>query len=186
MEQAAHQPLEVLEAGLPHVLMSPREAGTLEMIVRRPGVEEREVVQEAELSLEEGLVGDNWGQRGSPSMPDHSSDPERQLTLINSRLIDMLAGSRALAALAGDQLHLDLDLSDDNLPPGTRLRIGGAVIEVTQPPHTGCKKFSTRFGLEALKFISEPSRKGLHLRGLNAKVVQPGTIRAGDAVHKLP
>ena len=144
----------------------------------------REVVEEGELSLADGLTGDNWKPRGSKVMPDGSAHPERQITLINSRLVSMLARERKLWPLAGDQLYVDLDLSEENLPPGTQLAIGEAVLEVTAMPHAGCKKFSARFGVDALQFISATERKSLHLRGIYAKVVQPGIIRRGDRVLK--
>jgi MOSC domain-containing protein YiiM len=108
-----------------------------------------------------------------------------QLNLINARLIALLAQDKARWPLAGDQLYVDLDLSEENLPPGTRLTIGAAVIEVTDQPHTGCKKFAARFGADAVKFVNSPEGKALHLRGINAKVVQGGTIRAGDTVRKI-
>ena len=132
-----------------------------------------------------GLVGDTWQARGSSHMPDRSSHPDMQLNLINTRLIALLAQDKARWPLAGDQLYVDLDLSEENLPPGTRLAIGAAVVEVTDQPHTGCKKFAARFGTDAVKFVNSPEGKALHLRGVNAKVVQGGTIRTGDAVRKI-
>ncbi|NOS70832.1 MAG: MOSC domain-containing protein, partial [Verrucomicrobia bacterium] len=137
------------------------------------------------LDLLEGLVGDNWKERGSRSTPDGSANPEMQLNIMNARVIELLAQSKERWALAGDQLFVDFDLSESNVPPGTRLAIGSAVIEVTAPPHTGCKKFSARFGPDAMKFVNAPEGKELHLRGINAKVVQPAIIRTGDSVKKL-
>ena len=179
-----HVSLVELEAGMDFVHRSPHDKGTLEMIVQRPQENAREVCDAGELSLDDGLVGDNWKPRGSKAMPDSSAHPDRQITIMNSRLIGLLARDRKYWPLAGDQLYVDLDLSAGNLPPGTRLSIGSAVIEVTASPHTGCSKFSARFGAEALRFISVPERKELHLRGIYAKVVQPGVIRVGDLVRK--
>jgi MOSC domain-containing protein YiiM len=184
MSDARHLTTDELEAGLDEIRRAPKVAGTLAMIVRRPAVNEREVVAEARLDLQEGLVGDNWRARGSRSTPDKSANPEMQLNVMNARCIALLAGSRDRWALAGDQLFVDFDLSDDNLPVGSRLAIGEAVIEVTAPPHTGCAKFMARFGAAAVKFVNSPVGRGLHLRGINAKVVTPGVIRAGDAVRK--
>lgn len=175
-----------LEAGLPHVQASPKDSGALEMIVRRPQTNAREVLDEAMLDLAEGLVGDNWRRRGSPSTADGAADPEMQLNIMNARVVALVAGSRERWPLAGDQLYLDLDLSSANLPPGTRLRLGEALIEVTPPPHTGCRKFVSRFGMDAMKFVNSRLGRQLNLRGVNAKVVEPGVVRVGDAASLIP
>ena len=177
--------LEELEAGLDEIRGAPREEGPLRLIVRRPRIEEREVLQEAELDLVEGLVGDNWRTRGSSRTPDGSSHPDMQLNIMNARVIALLARHPERWQLAGDQLFIDLDLSAANLPPGTRLALGSAMIQVTDQPHTGCKKFVERFGADALRFVSSPLGRQLNLRGINARVVQPGVIRTGDLARKL-
>ena len=174
-----------LEAGLEHIRQSPGENGVLEMIVRRPHVDERELVNEAELDLEVGLVGDTWKMRGSKAMPDGSANLQAQITLMNARAIALLAQEESRWALAGDQLFVDFHLGEDNVPPGTRIAVGSAILEVSSTPHTGCAKFSARFGVEALKFVNSPEGKRLHLRGINAQVVQAGTIRVGDVVRKI-
>ena len=168
---------------LDHVRQSPRDAGRLELIARRPADAEREVLEEAELDLAEGLVGDNWRARGSSSMPDGSANPDAQITLMNARAAALLVGERERWALAGDQLYVDLDLSPENLPPGTRLEIGSAVLEVTPVPHNGCGKFLRRFGIDAQKRINSEEGRALNLRGINAKVVEPGTVRVGDEIR---
>jgi hypothetical protein len=183
--EVRHLTMEELEAGLEEIYRSPRDEGILKLIVRRPQTEEREVLAEGELDLEEGLVGDNWRSRGSSSTADGSAHPEMQLNIINARAIALIAQSEERWQLAGDQLFVDLDLSEENLSPGTRLSIGAAVVEVTPVPHNGCKKFVSRFGLDAMKFVNSPLGKQLHLRGINAKVVQPGVIRPGDQVKKI-
>lgn len=174
-----------LEAGMEYIRQSPKDHGTLKMIVRRPQDDGRETVTEAEITLTDGLVGDNWRQRGSKHMPDGSANPEAQITVMNARIIALVARSEERWPLAGDQLFVDLDLSEENLPPGTRLAIGTLVVEVSAVPHTGCRKFSDRFGVEAMKFVNSPEGKQLHLRGINTRVVQPGTIRVGDVVRKV-
>ncbi len=173
-----------MKAGLDAIRQSPQGVGVLRLISRRPNTDEREVLEEAHLDPAHGLVGDNWKARGSRSTPDGSANPEMQLNVMNARVIELLAQDKERWALAGDQLFVDFDLSDTNIPPGTRLAIGSAVIEVTAPPHLGCKKFSARFGPDAMKFVNSPEGKQLHLRGVNAKVVQPGIVRAGDSVKK--
>ncbi len=180
-----HVTMAELEAGLENIRQSPTDAGVLELIVRRPQVEAREVLEEGELHLAEGLVGDNWKTRGSSQTVDGSAHPDMQLNIMNARVIALLAPKKERWALAGDQLYMDLDLSAENVPPGTRLSLGEAVIEVTDQPHTGCKKFAARFGLDALKFISSPIGKQLQLRGINAKVIRSGAIRIGDTVKKV-
>ena len=180
-----HLTTSELEAGLGEVRRSPKDAGVLEMIVRRPQVGEREILDEGQLDLAEGLVGDSWKLRTSRRTADGTPHPDMQLNLINSRLVSLVAQDRSRWHLAGDQLYVDLDLSEANLPPGTRLSIGSAVIEVTAEPHTGCSKFVERFGFDAMKFVNAPERKDLHLRGINARVVRSGVVRAGEAVNKL-
>lgn len=180
-----HLTLEELEGGLDDIRHAPRDGGLLQMIVRRPQTDAREQLQEATLDLQEGLVGDNWRSRGSSRTQDGSAHRDMQLTLMNARVAELVAQSRDRWQLAGDQLYVDLDLSLENLPPGARLGIGSAIVEVTEVPHTGCKKFMARFGLDALKFVNSPVGKKLRMRGLNARVVQSGVIRVGDAVHKL-
>lgn len=174
-----------LEAGLDHIRRAPKDEGVLELIVCRPGVNDRDILDEAELHLEAGLVGDSWIRRRSTSTPDGSPNPLMQITIINSRLAALVAQDKDRWQLAGDQLYLDMDLSEENLPAGARLSLGSAVLEVTAPPHLGCKKFVARFGLDAMKFVNSPIGKQLHLRGVNAKVIQGGVIRVGDIARKI-
>ena len=176
-DDARELTLAELEAGLDHVRGSPREVGTLEMIVRRPRSGQRELLDAARLDPADGLLGDRWGaaipRRGEP------------LTLMSSRVIGLVARDRARWPLAGDQLYVDLDLSLDNVPPGTRLAVGPAVLEVSAKPHLGCAKFRARFGLDALRFVNSPLGIGLRLRGLNARIVSAGDVRVGDTISKL-
>jgi hypothetical protein len=154
-----------LLAGLDGVRRSPRDEGVLEMIVRRPRVGEREVLETGELSLTDGLVGDSWKLRGSSRSRHRAPHPDMQLNVMNSRAIALIAQVRSRWPLAGDQLYVDFNLTDENLPPWTRLAIGEAVIQVTDQPHTGCGKFVERFGLDAMKFVNSPLGRELGLRG---------------------
>jgi hypothetical protein len=183
--EVRHLTMAELEAGLDHIRQSPKAVGELQLIVRRPETDAREVLAVGELNVAEGLAGDSWNVRGSSRTADGSSHPDMQLNVINARLAQLVAQDKDRWQLAGDQLYIDLDLSEENLPAGTRLAIGSAIIEVTDQPHNGCKKFVARFGLDAMVFVNSPVGKELHLRGINAKVVQPGTIHVGDVVKKL-
>lgn len=180
-----HRSIEELLAGLADVRRSPRDAGRLELIVRRPAVGAREVLDEARLDIADGLVGDTWKERASSRTPDRTPHPDMQLNIINARAIELVAQTKERWPLSGDQLFIDIDLSDANLPAGTRLELGSAVIEVTDQPHTGCSKFAARFGRDAFNFVNSPVGTELHLRGINARVVQPGEIKVGDVVRKL-
>lgn len=167
-----------IEAQLPTIRAAPRDAGTVELIVRRPSTGEREILASAELHVEEGLVGDRWYLKPGRSR-------EEQLTLICTRAIAAVAGSRERWPLAGDQLYVDLDLSMENVPPGTRLAVGTAVVEASTEPHLGCKKFRARYGLDAVRFFGSEIGRALQLRGINATVLEAGVVRVGDFVRKL-
>jgi hypothetical protein len=180
-----HLTTDELTAALDHLRGAPAEVGLVELVVRRPSPGEREVLDEGALDLVDGLVGDGWKTRGSGRTDDGSAHPDMQLNVINARVSSLVAIDPERRALAGDQLHIDLDLSEANLPPGTRLALGSAVIEVTDQPHTGCVKFVERFGRDAMRFVNSEVGRQLRLRGLNAKVVVAGTVRPGDEIRKV-
>lgn len=171
-----------LEVALPDVLTSPRGSGVVELVVRRPATDEREELSVGVLDPAAGLVGDDWIALPSSATPDGSPHPARQLTLMNSRFVQLVAGSRDRWALAGDQLYVDLDLSVEALPEWTRLRIGAATIEITDQPHTGCAKFAARFGRDAHKLVWSERGRELRLRGVYARVVEAGEVRPGDPI----
>lgn len=185
MDAAKHFSAAELEQGVENILATPKDDGELKLIVRRPEVDERETPRQARLDTEQGLVGDNWLARGSRHMPDGVADPEMQLNIMNARVVDTVAGTADRWSLAGDQLFIDMDLSPENLPPGTQLQLGDAVIEITEPPHTGCKKFAARFGVDAMVFVNSGRGKELNFRGINAKVINSGDIQVGDIARKL-
>ena len=172
-----------LEAGIDGVMDAPPDVGMLAMIVRRPSVDTRETLESGALDLTEGLIGDRWQSRAGSSLGE-SPIRATQITVMNVRVISLIAGDAERWPLAGDQLYVDFDIGEDNLPAGTRVGIGAAVIEVSSEPHTGCKKFSQRFGVDALRFVNSEAGRKLRLRGLNARVTLPGTIRLGDLVQK--
>lgn len=169
---------ERLWADLDHVRRAPRDEGTLELIATRPAVGEREVVEQAELDVEQGVVGDSWSRRGK------RPNPKSQVAIMSARAAAMIAGEREHWAIAGDQLYIDLDLSAANLPPGTRLAIGTAILEVSDLPHLGCGKFTARYGAEARELVNSPEGVALNLRGINTRIVQGGTVRRGDTVRR--
>ena len=181
--QMKHLTRPELDAGIDHIQESPSDEGRLEMLVRRPSTDEREILDSGVLDIEEGLVGDNW--QDNKYGLDPAEHLETQVTVMNSRAAALVAQDRERWPLAGDQMYIDLDLSNHNLPPGTRLQLGDAVIEVTEFPHRGCQKFSVRFGADATRFVNSKQGRELNLRGVNARVVQPGTIRVGDIARKI-
>lgn len=185
MKTITHLTMNELEAGLTHIRHAPADVGRVAMIVCRPAEGERQTLKTGRLDVDQGLIGDNWQARGSKQTPDGSAHPEMQLNVMNSRVIELIAQAPERWQLAGDQFFVDLDLSQENLPPGTRLGMGTAVIEVTAVPHNGCKKFTERFGIDAVKFVNSPEGKALRMRGLNAKVVESGTVTVGDPIRKL-
>jgi hypothetical protein len=174
-----------LEAGLDEIRKSPRDGGVLKLIVRRPAVGQRDVLLQGELDVRAGLVGDTWAVRGSSRTDDGSSHPDMQINIMGVRVIALVAQQPDRWPLAGDQLFIDLDLSEENLPAGTQLALGSAVLEVTDQPHTGCRKFVDRFGVDAMKFVNSSIGRMLNLRGINARVVRGGVIRVGDVATKI-
>ena len=180
-----HLTMEELEAALDHLRQTPKDDGIIELIVRRPQIDEREIVDEAELDPAGGLIGDNWIVRGSKRTPDGSAHPEMQINIMNARVTALVAQQKERWPLAGDQLYIDLDLSKENLPAGSRIAVGSAVLEVSPLPHLGCHKFVSRFGIDAMKFVNSEVGKQLCLRGINAKVVQGGVVKVGSKARKV-
>lgn len=176
--------MSTLHAGIDLVRGAPLDGGRVELIVRRPQIESREVVGEAMLDERAGLVGDSWLERAGGAGADADAHRETQITLMNARTAQLIAGDRERWPLAGDQLYVDLDLSAANLSPGTQLQIGSAVLEVTAEPHRGCGKFSRRFGVDALKFVNSDVGRELNLRGINTRIVRGGVVCAGDRIYK--
>jgi hypothetical protein len=179
-----HLSRERLEAGLDRIRESPHDHGRLVLVVRRPEIGRRELPEEAMLDQVTGLAGDNWLTRGSTSMPDGSANPRKQVTVMNARVAELVAGGTGRMPLAGDQLYVDLDLSVNNLPAGSLLALGQAVLEVSGDPHLGCAKFVERFGAEAMRFVNSRIGRQMRLRGMNTRVVVPGTVRLGDLAVK--
>lgn len=177
-----HLTAKEIEAGLAHVLASPRDEGRLEMIVVRPAENERMVLEEVACTVDGGVEGDSWVRSRGRHTADGRANPEQQITLMNARYLDLIAGSRDHWPLAGDQLIVDLDLSENHLTAGDRLRIGDVVLEVTPYPHNGCAKFRDRFGRDAVLFANSPRGKQLHLRGIYVRVVEEGKVRVGDCI----
>lgn len=174
-----------METYLDVIREAPADEGTVAMIVSRPDTGTRELLEHGELHADYGLVGDNWHVRGDKHTADGKADPGRQITLMNSRAIDAISDSRERWPEAGDQFFVDFDLSVENLPPGTHLGIGEAVVEVTDLPHLGCRKFGARFGKDANSFVNSDTGKSLNLRGINARVIKPGKVANGDVIRKI-
>jgi Protein of unknown function (DUF3995) len=181
-----HLSRQQLAAGLSLIRDSPRDGGRVVLVVRRPVTGERDLPGQVTLDEVGGLAGDNWLARGSRSTPDGLADPQRQVTVMNSRVAELVAGGTDRMPLAGDQLFIDLDLSVSNLPAGSLLAVGQAVLRVSEAPHLGCAKFVERFGAEAMRFVNSRAGRQLRLRGMNTRVVVPGTVRLGDLAERVP
>jgi MOSC domain-containing protein YiiM len=178
----SHRTLAELEPHLDHLAASPKDAGELELLVCRPSRHTRRVLDEGVLDTEVGLVGDSWSTRS-----EEKRRPDKQVTLMNARMAALLSPDPERQAHCGDQLYVDLDLSVENLPTGTRIEVGDAVVEVSSAPHLGCAIFVRHFGDEATRFVNSRDGRRLRLRGINARVVTGGAVRPGDkvTVHRL-
>ena len=179
----AHRPLTELVAALDHVRAAPRDGGTIAFIVRRPEPTVREILDVAELDPVQGMIGDRWVSSPSKRTPDGRANPEQQLTLMNVRAIAALA-ERSEWPLAGDQLYVDFDISEQNLPAGSELAIGNALVVISAVPHTGCAKFTARFGSDATKWVNSDDGLALRLRGVNARILRGGSVRIGDSLRR--
>jgi MOSC domain-containing protein YiiM len=186
MSDPTYQAAVQLAAGLPSILESPKDGGTVRLIVSRPKRGQRRLLSEAEVSSDEGVHGDHWAATTSHRLDDGRPDRRSQIALINSRCLELLAGGDERMSLAGDNLVVDLDLSFDNLPVGQRLQLGEAEIEITDRAHLGCRKFRDRYGPDALAFVNSDRGKFLRLRGVYARVVHGGLIHRGDTIRKVP
>lgn len=186
MSAIVHLTFDELQAAVATLDASPHDEGTVALIVCRPDLGVRQVLAQAEVSEASGVVGDNWFTRGSKRTEDGSAHPEMQITLMNSRIIHLIAQDEARWQLAGDQFFVDFDLSEANLPVGQRIALGDEVIlEISTLPHTGCQKFTERFGSGAIKFVNSPAGREARYRGINARVIQGGTVTQGDVIRKL-
>ena len=186
MTRAHHANRHELAEAWPSIRLAPRDHGRVELIVRRPGIGLREVLDEATLDPEVGLVGDDWKVRGCGRTEDGSAHPGMQIAITSARAIAAVARERSRWALAGAQLFLALPRSEEHLPAGPRLVIGSAVLEITGLPHNGCKKFLDRFGMDAIRFLASPEGRARRLRGIYARVVAHGVVRTGDEVRRVP
>ncbi len=180
-----HLSLEELQDGLSEILASPKDAGILKAIVIRPETNARVSLQQCELSPEGGVHGDNWAKGCWMSLPDGRPHPDVQVVMMNARAIALIAQDEARWPLASDNMVVDLDLSGENLPPGARLSVGLALLEITAVPHKGCKKFAERFGVDATRFVNSREGLRLNLRGIYARIVERGVITVGDTLVKL-
>ena len=176
-----HPSTEDLEARLAWLADAPKDGGAITGIVIRPRTNERVLLSECKVSPELGVHGDNWASGSHGETPN----PSAQITIMNTRMIELLADEKERQALAGDQFFADMDLSKTNLKVGQQLRIGTAVLEIMSKPHLGCVKFSNRFGADALKFVNSEAGTEMRLRGVYASVISSGSIEVGNAIEKI-
>ncbi|MGH2784053.1 MAG: MOSC domain-containing protein [Actinomycetota bacterium] len=174
MDPTRFRSLDALEAGFATMPGSPADLGALTAVVSRTELGHFANVEPVRLTPEHGVPGDAWVRKEGATL-------ESQITVMRTGVAQLIANGRPLAVF-GDNLFMDLDLSVENLPPGSRVTIGGSLLEVAAKDHKGCKKFSARFGLDALRFVSTPQGRRLRFRGLYLMVVEPGEIAPGDTV----
>lgn len=172
-----------LDAALDLIRAAPKDQGTIELIARRPAAGTREVVDHVRFSTELGVVGDGWHRR--PSRKTGAPNIDQQVSMMNARAIAAIAPNREDWANAGDQLYIDFDISTENLPVGTKLAFGTAVLQISPHPHRGCAKFTKRFGEDVTRWVNTDVGCALRLRGVMAQVLVEGDARRGDVIRKL-
>lgn len=185
MGELVHLTADALQAGVAAIRQSPRDVGRLEAIVIRPVSNERRSLRRCELSAAQGAHGDRWADGCWKTLEDGRPHPDVQIAIINIRAIELIAAGRERCPWAGDNLYVDFDLSRASLQPGQRLAIGGSVLEITEPEHTGCAKFAARYGPAALAFVNSELGTALRLRGIYARVVQDGAVAVGDLIRRV-
>ena len=180
-----HLTMAELEDGFPEIIRSPKDNGRLEGIVVRPARGKRQELRTSDVSFDGGVHSDLWAKACWKSTEDGRPHPDVQICIMNARCIALIAQERGNWAPAGDNLFIDLDLSPDNLPPGQRLAIGTAIIEITDTPHNGCAKFIGRYGRDAGIFVNGRLGKRHRLRVVYARVIRDGTVTVDDVVTKV-
>lgn len=185
LDQTQHKTMAELEATLPHILAGPKDEGRIDGIISRPAKGQRNDVSSAMLTFAEGMEGDHWSKGCWRTTDDGDPHPDVQICLMMSRCIEAIAGDRANWPPAGDNLFIDMDLTPANTPPGTRLAMGGVILEVTEEPHNGCQHFIDRFGRDACLFVNTGAGKEHRLRGIYGRVIQDGRVSVGDVVRKI-
>lgn len=180
-----HVTTAIIEKQLPYVEASPKDNGVIKLIVVRPKTNKRQILDSCFISYEKGMEGDNWTLGCWKTTEDGSPHPDVQIAITNYRIHEIFSNLDKDRALAGDNLFVDLDLSERNLKAGDRLALGSAIIKITSVPHNGCGKFKERFGIDALKFVNSPIGKQMHLRGIYAKVIQNGIVSVNDTIKKI-
>ena len=185
MESIEHATVDELSEKMDWLLESPKDGGVVRGIVVRPYTDERKELKQARLSPEGGVEGDRWASTAQRKLKDGRLNPDVQVTLTNARLIEVLAKDRANWSLSGDQLYVDMDLSMENLQPGQRLAIGTTVLEISEVPHRGCSKYTSRFGKAAFDLVDSARGRELRFRGVYAQIVTEGTLALGDQIRKI-
>jgi len=176
-DASRHRSTTELETGLRALSQAPKDAGRLALLVRRDAEHCRETPARVHLSREDGMPGDAWGRHAT-------RNPESQLAVMRRDVAELIANGQPLT-LFGDNLFVDLDISKANLPAGTRLRVGEAVVEVTPMSHDGCSKFHRRFGPDALHFVNAKPTRDQNLRGIYWRVIESGEVSVGSPIVVL-
>ncbi|MFT5632095.1 MAG: hypothetical protein ACI9HB_003282 [Gammaproteobacteria bacterium] len=182
---SGHVRLAECEDALSTILAAPKSGAIVEQLCLRPGFSERSFPELLELTVAGGIIGERWTKAPWLTLSDGTPDPRIQVSILSKRVMDLCWRDRENTHHPGDTMIVDMDLGVENLPNGTRLGIGSAVVEVSDKFNTACIKWQGRYGAESLRWLNLRKNRDYRLRGILCRIVQDGVVRLGDELARV-